>query len=64
MPPDDDSTLEKGRILSVKDSALTLVRCDNMVFLAIIRILGIHIGFVNEQTVSANLVYVRATLQS
>jgi hypothetical protein len=57
MPSDVNATIEKGRILSVEDPALTLVRCDNMVFLAVIKILDIRIGSANEQTVSANLVH-------
>ena len=57
MPSDVNATIEKGRILSVEDPALTLVRCGNMVFLAVIKILDIHIGSANEQTVSANLVH-------
>ena len=44
-------------MLSIKDPALTLVRCDNMVFLAVIKILDIRVGSTLEQTVSAHLVH-------
>ena len=54
--PDINVSSEKGKILSIKDAALTLVHCDNMVFLAVIKVLDICLGSAPVQTVPAHLV--------
>jgi hypothetical protein len=56
-PPDIHAYTEKGKLLSVEDPALTLVRCNDMVFLAVIKVLDICVGAVSEQTLSARLVH-------
>jgi hypothetical protein len=55
--PDINASIEKSKMLSIEDPALTLVRCNNMVFLAVIKVLDIHIGSASEQTLSARLVH-------
>ena len=55
--PDINVSIEKGKILSIEDPALTLVRCDNMVFLAVIKVLDIRLGSAPVQTVPAHLVH-------
>jgi hypothetical protein len=56
-PPDINTSIEKGKVLSVEDPTLTLVRCNGLVFLAVIKVLDIHVGSANEQTLSAHLVH-------
>ena len=55
--PNINVSIEKGKILSIKNPALTLVRCDNMVFLAVIKVLDIRLGYAPVQTVPAHLVH-------
>ena len=55
--PDINVSIENGKILSIEDPALTLVRCDNMVFLAVIKVLDIRLGSAPVQTVPAHLVH-------
>ena len=55
--PDINASIEKSKMLSIEDPALTLVGCNNMVFLAVIKVLDIHIGSASEQTLLAHLVH-------
>lgn len=48
---------ERGEILGVEDPALTLVRCNDLIFLAVVKVVDIRVNATSQQTLPAHLLH-------
>lgn len=51
------SSTDEGNYISVEDPVLTLVQCNDLIFLAVIKVLDIRIGISSEETIAESLLH-------